>query len=366
MNPETSREIEILAQTVRSLVNKEKAGTALHLIDKVLAEDALARQGGSWKKANLLNLRGCALASDDRYLEALPCFEEAARQAPAWAVPLYNQGLCFKALRRWADAVQVLPLAVSRTRSLRDKALERRARWNLGLALAATKQVAEAEVQWRALGVKVRDELGQLCIPSDGPYTTERVWSSRIDPARARVLSVVRYGGCQFSDVVLVDLPGMSGFEDGQGGEGEEEDPGGLVFLEVLEPSQYKLYEVAGGKASPTQAMMLTEEMREAGLHIEVWSLTMRLPKGEEAGAADADGSRPVRAGLILGTTTIGGSVPAEGALAERAEKAAKALSRAAAKAGVVLCCPDLMEDAGDELGAARHRKVLRGLGAHK
>ena len=58
--------------------------------------------------------------------------------------------------------------------------------------------------------------LAQLSLPTKGAYAAERVWVQRIDPARARILSVVRYGApCQFGDVVLCDEgPGQTGFCD--------------------------------------------------------------------------------------------------------------------------------------------------------
>lgn len=366
MNPNTAAELRALAETVRRLVSRDKAQTAVHLVSRQIAEDALAHLEDSWKKANLLNLRGCALADQGRHAEAAGDFAAASALAPAWVLPLYNQGLCCKALRRWADAADLLRRALARRDALHRTNLERRVRWNLGLALTALRQFDEAQGQWQQMKLPRGDELGQLALPIQGPYKAERVWSIRIDPARARILSVVRYGApCQFGDVVLLDMPGMSVCQDGLG-EAEQEEEGGARFLEQADPAGFRLYEVSGGKATPTQAMALTEHLREAGLHIEVWTLTMRLPKDADRGDSEVgpDGARPVRAGLVLGSMLAGGAVPAPGSKQEAAEKAAAALREAASKIGVPLYCPGLMVEAGDELGAARHKRGLRALGA--
>ncbi len=111
--------------------------------------------------------------------------------------------------------------------------------------------------------------------------------------------------------------------------------------------------------------------MREAGLHIEVWSLTMRLPGTAQTPTESPPDDRgtPLCAGLVLPTGAF--SSPAarwpetETALshldsAHVAERAISTLTLASSELSVPLFAPTLMAASGDELGAARHRKALR------
>ena len=222
--------------------------------------------------------------------------------------------------------------------------------------------------------------LAQLSLPTTGPYYVERVWVQRVDPVRARILSVVRYGAsCQFGDVVLCDTQGQGSFCDGlTGADGEEslpeESSNGLVFIEPIESAGYALHVVQGPSASPSQAMSLTERLREHGLHIEVWSLTMRLP-GSSSPPEGEDRSVPLCAGLVIPAGPMKEAVPlgpirlSDGEIpsallpndAQRtAEKAVTVLNNAARDLGLSLFSPSLMDAAGDELGAARHRRAIR------
>lgn len=163
---------------------------------------------------------------------------------------------------------------------------------------------------------------------------TETVWAQLLsDPDRARVLSVVRYGApCQFGDIVKVQ---------------RIEELEKVLFLEVIESAGYALHEVRGGVTEAAQSMALTERMREAGLHIEVWSLTMA------GGSADP---RPLRAGLALPTHP---TWPNEltGSQREIAEVAQCVLVGFSRDFGVEICAETVFAQAGDELGARRSRK---------
>ena len=225
--------------------------------------------------------------------------------------------------------------------------------------------------------------LAQLSLPTQGPYSVERVWVQRLDPARARILSVVRYGApCQFGDIVLCDSgSGQSTFSDGlvtgdSEDETHEDTSSGLQFLDLIESASYALHVVQGGLATPTQAMALTERLRESGLHIEVWSLTMRLPgSAPPPENSDDRAGTPLCAGLVLpagplreaaplGPVRIGeGEIPSAllpNDARRTAEKAVAVMSGASRELGLSLYAPTLMTAAGDELGAARHRKALK------
>lgn len=117
--------------------------------------------------------------------------------------------------------------------------------------------------------------------------------------------------------------------------------------------------------------MALTERMREAGLHIEVWSLTMRLPGSSQSNSEPASDDRgaPLCAGLVLpmGGPGVSGSrwPEADTPISHLsgtpvAEHAVSALNQASSELAVPLYAPTLLAAAGDELGAARHRRALR------
>jgi hypothetical protein len=388
-----------LAETVWRLVRRDKSQTAVHLISRVLSELDLTQKEpppqSREQRAYLLNLRGVIYAQKGQEEAGLADLEAAQKELPQWPVPLYNLGLCHKQARRWAKSAEVLGQALAALRKQTGRfasssmlsggaGLSRAITWNLGIALTAQGRWSEARETWQACGISLprsgSSDLGlaQLSLPTQGPYSIERVWVQRLDPARARILSVVRYGApCQFGDIVLCDSAAQqSNFCDGlltsdSEDSESEENPSGLIFLDALESAGYMLHVVQGGPATPGQAMALTERMREAGLHIEVWSLTMRLPGSgtpapetptEERGA-------PLCAGLVLPTGPT--SSPAsrwpdgEGGLQNLdaqhiAERAVATINTTSRELSLPLYAPTLMAAAGDELGAARHRKALR------
>lgn len=381
MNPTIAPQFRALAETVRRLVDRDKPGSAVHLVARTLSEASLAaRTGGAptgpLEQACLLNLRGVAHAAQGNDTAAAADFAAAADLAPRWAVPLLNLGLHHKNALRWAEAADCL----RRARRLieiphrypSDRVLDNKVASNLGTALAALKKFDEARAAW---GIKPEDRrtdlgLGQMSLPTKGPYSKEQVWVQRVDQARARILSVVRYDGpCQFGDVVLCEYPEASGYCDGLLDADDDPTPLTLRFLAVSEPGNFALHVVHGSSATPTQAMALTERLREQGLHIEVWSLTMRLPNRDEVksvadrSASDEAGTKPLCAGLVVAQgPEQKGETPIAGVSHDprvTAEKAAAALRAAGTELKLDLCSPTLQAAAGDELGALRHKRAV-------
>lgn len=390
-------QMRALAETVWRLVRRDRSQSAVHLISRVLGELDLsgqeAKAQSKEQRAYLLNLRGVILAQRGQHDESLADLLSAHRELSHWPVPLYNLGLAYKHTRRWSEAAEMLEQASAALRLKTGRlasvlgqgtGLQRAISWNLGIALTAVGRIAAAREAFQACSAAVSRTSGgdlglaQLSLPTQGPYSIERVWVQRIDPVRARILSVVRYGApCQFGDVVLVDNSSyQTGYSDGlqsnEAEEGEaEESQNGLVFLDALESAGYVLHVVQGGPATPGQAMALTERMREAGLHIEVWSLTMRLPGGAQNSTEPATDERgaPLCAGLVLPMGISGTSgtrwPETESPISHLqgtpvAEHAVSALNQASTELAVPLYAPTLLAAAGDELGAARHRKALR------
>ncbi|MFO0655288.1 MAG: hypothetical protein U0787_09425 [Polyangia bacterium] len=390
------------AETVFRRVRRDKSQTAVHLVSRLLSELDLQQKEASEsereQRAYLLNLRGVIYAQRNQEQTALADLTAANQQSPQWAVPLYNLGLCHKKARRWAEMTDVLSQALAGLRRQAGRLtstsalaqgshLSRSVLWNLGLSQTALGKLDEARSCWQACGLLSgrpggASDLGlaQLSLPTTGPYSVERVWVQRVDPVRARILSVVRYGAaCQFGDVVLCDTQGQGNFYDGlTGSDGDEtlpeESANGLLFIDPIESAGYALHVVQGPSATPSQAMSLTERLREHGLHIEVWSLTMRLP-GSSSPPEGEDRSVPLCAGLVIPAGPMKEAVPlgpirlSDGEIpsallpndAQRtAEKAVAVLNNAARDLGLSLYAPSLMDAAGDELGAARHRRALR------
>lgn len=399
LSQEILPQMRALAETVWRLVRRDKSQTAVHLISRVLSELDLTQKEpppqSREQRAYLLNLRGMIYAQKGQEDQALADLEGAHREMPHWPVPLYNLGLCHKQNRRWQRAVEVFTLALAGVRRQAGRfsgssvlsggaGLSRAVLWNLGISQTAIGRFVEARETWQACGVSLprgtSSDLGlaQLSLPTQGPYSIERVWVQRLDPARARILSVVRYGApCQFGDVVLCENTAQQGtFCDGlltaDNDENEsEESTSGLIFLDALESAGYVLHVVQGGPATPGQAMALTERMREAGLHIEVWSLTMRLPGTAQPaeGAPPDERGAPLCAGLVLPTGQL--TSPAsrwpegEGPLSNLdpqniAERAVTTISNTSKDLSLALYAPTLLAASGDELGAARHKKALR------
>ena len=370
-----------IAETVRRLVDRNKSVTAVHLVARTLSEIELeARTKGtppsSAERASLLNLRGVAHAAQGNDAAAAADFAAAADLAPCWAVPLLNLGLHHKAALRWEQAADCLRrahrLIECPHRNPSDRMLSNKIEANLGTALAALGKFDEARAAW---GVNPEDRrtdlgLGQMSLPTKGPYSVERVWVQRIDRARARILSVVRYAGpCQFGDVVLCERPPVGEYCDGLLDPDDDDDQGdSLEFLAVSEPGNFVLHTVQGPAATPTQAMALTERMREQGLHIEVWSLTMRLPGRGDAesvadrGSGDPD-TRPLCAGLVVAQGPEGkGETPIAGVSHDpriTAEKAVAMLRATGTEVKLDLYYPTLQAAAGDDLGALRHKRAV-------
>lgn len=153
------------------------------------------------------NGRGLEASDAGDRAEAVRHYLEATRLAPEWAVPWFNLGIEYKQARQWGAC---------REASARALALDpekKPAAWNLGIAATALGDWAEARRAWRAYGVDVPDgegpiemDLGAVPIRVGGDEAPEVVWCDRLDPARARIVSVPLSdcGRCH-GDLVLHD-----------------------------------------------------------------------------------------------------------------------------------------------------------------
>jgi tetratricopeptide (TPR) repeat protein len=139
-------------------------------------------------KAVRLNDRGRELEDQGWLSEAEEAYRAAAEAGPGWSVPWFNLGLMHKYGGNWEVSFECNQRAS--TLSPQDEG----AWWNLGIAATALGRWEVARHAWKKCGIRVP--------PGDGPLAMELghvpirlkqdevLWSRRIDPARAVLISV--------------------------------------------------------------------------------------------------------------------------------------------------------------------------------
>jgi hypothetical protein len=163
--------------------------------------------------AEQLNNEGMQLRADGDIAGAEAAYRAASSAAPEWSAPVYNLGPLYKYEGRWQESLiynqQAANLAPDDEASW----------WNLGIAATALGDWSEARRAWTACGMEVRPgdgppefEWGHTPVPLDPDGQAEVVWARRIDPARARIVSVpLPTSPFHWGDLVLTD-----GAEEGQ------------------------------------------------------------------------------------------------------------------------------------------------------
>lgn len=157
--------------------------------------------------AEQLNEAGHEASERDELAAAESAYRAAIAADPEWSVPYYNLGLLYKYQGRWAESAELNARACALSSD--DEA----AWWNLGIAATALGQWREARRAWRACGITVDDgddppafEWGQTPVRLDPDGMAEVVWARRLDPARARIVSVPLPTAAQrWGDIVLND-----------------------------------------------------------------------------------------------------------------------------------------------------------------
>jgi hypothetical protein len=163
--------------------------------------------------AEQLNSQGMQLRDDGDIAGAEAAYRAAAAQAPEWSAPIYNLGLLYKYEGRWRESLTYNQQAVQLASD--DQA----GWWNLGIAATALGDWAEARRAWTACGMDVpagegppEFHWGHTPVRLDPSGEAEVVWARRLDPARARIVSVpLPSSRFHWGDVVLTD-----GAPDGQ------------------------------------------------------------------------------------------------------------------------------------------------------
>lgn len=163
--------------------------------------------------AEQLNDQGMQLRAAGDIAGAEAAYRAAAAADPEWSAPVYNLGLLYKYEGRWRESLTYNQLAAQLVPD--DEACW----WNLGIAATALGDWTEARCAWTACGIDVpagdgppEFNWGQTPIRLDPNGQAEVVWARRLDPARARILSVpLPSSRFHWGDVVLND-----GAEEGQ------------------------------------------------------------------------------------------------------------------------------------------------------
>lgn len=158
-------------------------------------------------EAELLLEQGLAFSDDGDVAGAESCYRRAIALSPDWSVPHYNLGLLLKYQSRWAESLEFNRRAAALAPD--DEA----AWWNLGIAATAVEDWAEARRAWLACGMEAPPgegapdfSFGRVPVRLDPEGDAEVVWAHRIDPARARILSIpLPWSSHNHGAVVLTD-----------------------------------------------------------------------------------------------------------------------------------------------------------------
>jgi hypothetical protein len=224
-------------------------------------------------EAEALVAQGRAFDDDGDLLSAESCYRRAAALSPEWSVPHYNLGLLCKYQSRWAESLEFNQRAAALDPE--DEA----AWWNLGIAATALQDWTEARRAWHACGMQVPEgsgppnfRFGMVPVRLDPNGDGEVVWADRIDPARARLLSIpLPRSPHNHGAIVLTD-----GAADGHRFIGDKEVP---VFnvLDLITSSRLNKYIVELGTASVDAIDALVTCAEELGGAAEDWGSTTHI-----------------------------------------------------------------------------------------
>lgn len=158
-------------------------------------------------RARRLHEKAQRLSASGMDDEALRLYHETLKLDPQRPTTLYNIGLIHKYRLNWADSLDFNARAYAL--APHDQA----ARWNYAIAATALRDWATARRLWFEDGIEIEGEtgpidmdFGQTPVRLNPESQGEVVWARRLDPVRARVLSVpLPDSGFRFGDVVLHD-----------------------------------------------------------------------------------------------------------------------------------------------------------------
>lgn len=197
----------------------------------------------------------------------------ASRVDPAWSVPWYNLGLDHKNNEEWQKSWEC------NSRAVELDAENEAAWWNLGIAATALRNWTEARRAWKAYGVTLENESGEVsmppvsgCVRLDPRDRGEVVWGTRLDPARTVVLNVpLPESGYRFRDIILND-----GAPNGTRAHGDGTTVSVFDELAIWKASEYSTFGLRLRVPDESAEKRLLELCRERQMGVEDWS-TVRL-----------------------------------------------------------------------------------------
>jgi len=181
----------------------------------------------------------------------------------------FRLGIVHKYLREWPASLAL---------NLRALALagehDEGASWNAGIAATALGDWAQARRQWLACGIEldpgegpIEENFGPIGLRLNPWSSSETVFATRIDPARARISNVpLPASGHRFGDIVLHD--------GSQVGERAFYDHKVPVFNELqrLQPSEFTSFTAFVGCETPEDLEALPEFANEGVAMAEDWT----------------------------------------------------------------------------------------------
>ena len=224
-------------------------------------------------EAERLVAEGLSLEDDGDSRGAERAYRAALAESPTWSVPYYNLGLLCKYQSRWRESLDFNKQAV--IRAPHDEA----AWWNLGISATALGDWEEARRAWKACGMEPPPgdgppvfDFGPTPVRLDPKGDAEVVWTQRLDPARARIVSVpLPWSQHNYGDLVLTD-----GAADGYRVVNGKQFP---VFnvLAMLAASPLKKYIVELATTDPESVQALVQCAEELGGAAEDWGRSTNI-----------------------------------------------------------------------------------------
>jgi hypothetical protein len=136
--------------------------------------------------------RAAVCIDERRFVDAIPDAERATELAPDWPLPWRYLAVAYKHDLRFRECLAACQHAVTG-----DDDWDQGVHWNAGIAATALEDWEAARVAWKACGIDIPAGTGPVAMniglapirlePKGKP---EVVWCERLDPCRARIISI--------------------------------------------------------------------------------------------------------------------------------------------------------------------------------
>lgn len=208
-------------------------------------------------------------AQADPYM-AVKLYRKVIKLAPKWAPPYLRMAMLYKDRREWKPTFHYS----KKVAELNPKNEEG---WKIyGLAATALREPKLAAEIWHHLGLEAEQKeekrIAPIAILLPQENQKEVVWARRVDPVRARIISIPQpASGHRFDDCVLIDP-----FQQGVRMVGDRRIP---VYetLDLFERSAFQTFGLWVALEKMASLEVLSGLCREFGLGFDNWSLATRL-----------------------------------------------------------------------------------------